>query len=191
MTLHVLFWIQYIVPSHLGFPMNMGKKIIDDNRHKVMTIPNIDFRSRCNKNVKRSCTGTLLLGIAPGLPPFIVDGIVTGFIRGLPVTSTFKLLIIFSSWLLLPIWSLVSKNRRSMIQWNGTVFKYFVHITCHEVWFHKLEAPRRLQSLTWFSIWHLKLIENGGVTHNFENGPPKDHFNSNFWAKDFDVIFIS
>jgi hypothetical protein len=39
MTLHVLFWIQYIVPSHLGFPMNMGKKIIDDNRHKVMTIP--------------------------------------------------------------------------------------------------------------------------------------------------------
>jgi hypothetical protein len=64
MTLHVLFWIQYIIPSHLGFPMNMGKKIIDDNRHKVMTIPNIDFRSRCNKNVKRSCTGTLLLGIA-------------------------------------------------------------------------------------------------------------------------------
>jgi hypothetical protein len=39
--------------------------------------------------------------------------------------------------------------------------------------------------------WHLKLIENGGVTHNFESGPPKDHFNSNFWAKDFDVIFIS
>ena len=97
MTLHVLFWIQYIIPSHLGFPMNMGKKIIDDNRHKVMTIPNIDFRSRCNKNVKRSCTGTLLLGIAPGLPPFIVDGIGTGFLRGLPVTSTFKLLIIFSS----------------------------------------------------------------------------------------------
>jgi hypothetical protein len=24
------------------------------------------------------------------------------------------------------------------------------------------------------------LIENGGVTHNFESGPPKDHFNSNF-----------
>ena len=21
-------------------------------------------------------------------------------------------------------------------------------------------------------------IENGGVTHNFESGPPKDHFNS-------------
>jgi hypothetical protein len=40
--------------------------------------------------------------------------------------------------------------------------------------------------------WSLgKLIENGGVTHNFESGPPKDHFNSNFWAKDFDVIFIS
>jgi hypothetical protein len=38
---------------------------------------------------------------------------------------------------------------------------------------------------------HLKLIENGGATHNFESGPPKDHFNSNFWAKDFDVIFIS
>ena len=34
-------------------------------------------------------------------------------------------------------------------------------------------------------------IENGGVTHNFESGPPQDHFNSNFWAKDFDVIFIS
>jgi hypothetical protein len=25
----------------------------------------------------------------------------------------------------------------------------------------------------------LKLIENGGITHNFESGPPKDHFNSN------------
>jgi hypothetical protein len=24
------------------------------------------------------------------------------------------------------------------------------------------------------------LIENGGVAHNFESGPPKDHFNSNF-----------
>jgi hypothetical protein len=35
------------------------------------------------------------------------------------------------------------------------------------------------------------LIENGGVTHNFESGPPKDHFNSNFRAKDFDVIFIT
>jgi len=23
-------------------------------------------------------------------------------------------------------------------------------------------------------------IENGGITHNFESGPPKDHFNSNF-----------
>jgi hypothetical protein len=23
-------------------------------------------------------------------------------------------------------------------------------------------------------------IENGGVTHNFESGPLKDHFNSNF-----------
>jgi hypothetical protein len=34
-------------------------------------------------------------------------------------------------------------------------------------------------------------IENGGVTHNFESGPPKDHFNSNFQAKNFDVIFIS
>jgi hypothetical protein len=39
-----------------------------------------------------------------------------------------------------------------------------------------------------FLIWHLKLIENGGVTHNFESGPPKDHFNLNFWATDFDVI---
>jgi hypothetical protein len=31
-------------------------------------------------------------------------------------------------------------------------------------------------------IAHLvfNLTENGGVTHNFENGPPKDHFNSNF-----------
>jgi hypothetical protein len=41
---------------------------------------------------------------------------------------------------------------------------------------------------TWFSIWHLKLIENGGVTHNFESGPPKDHFNSNFW--DFYLIIF-
>jgi hypothetical protein len=30
-----------------------------------------------------------------------------------------------------------------------------------------------------------------GVTHNFESGPLKDHFNSNFWVKDFDVNFIS
>jgi hypothetical protein len=28
--------------------------------------------------------------------------------------------------------------------------------------------------------YDLKLIENGGVTHNFESGPPKDHFNPNF-----------
>jgi hypothetical protein len=35
------------------------------------------------------------------------------------------------------------------------------------------------------------LTENGGATHNFESGPLKDHFNSNFWAKDLDVIFIS
>jgi hypothetical protein len=35
------------------------------------------------------------------------------------------------------------------------------------------------------------LIENGGVTHNFESGPPKDNFNSNFRATDFDVIFFS
>ena len=25
-----------------------------------------------------------------------------------------------------------------------------------------------------------KVDRNGGVTHNFESGPPKDHFNSNF-----------
>jgi hypothetical protein len=37
----------------------------------------------------------------------------------------------------------------------------------------------------------LLLIENGGATHNFESGPPKDHFNLNFSAKDLDVIFIS
>jgi hypothetical protein len=35
------------------------------------------------------------------------------------------------------------------------------------------------------------MIENGGVTHNFESGPPKDLFNSNFRATDFDVIFFS
>ena len=31
-------------------------------------------------------------------------------------------------------------------------------------------------------IAHLvfNLIENGGVTHNIESGPPKDYFNSNF-----------
>ena len=31
----------------------------------------------------------------------------------------------------------------------------------------KLEAPRSLLALTWFSIWHRKLIENGGATYNF------------------------
>jgi hypothetical protein len=30
---------------------------------------------------------------------------------------------------------------------------------------------------------------NGGATHNW--AWPKDDFNSNLWAKDFDVIFIS
>jgi hypothetical protein len=34
-------------------------------------------------------------------------------------------------------------------------------------------------------------MKNGGVTHNFESGPLKDHFNLNFSAKDLDVIFIS
>jgi hypothetical protein len=35
-------------------------------------------------------------------------------------------------------------------------------------------------------------MANGGVARNLESGPPKDHFNSNFRAKDFlDVIFIS
>jgi hypothetical protein len=32
------------------------------------------------------------------------------------------------------------------------------------------------------------LIENGIVAHNIQSGPSKDHFNSNFLAKDFDVI---
>ena len=31
-----------------------------------------------------------------------------------------------------------------------------------------------------------KVDGNGSVTHNFESGPPRDHFNSNF-----DVIFLS
>jgi hypothetical protein len=30
-----------------------------------------------------------------------------------------------------------------------------------------------------------KVDRNGSVTHTFESGPPKDHFNSNF-----DVIFL-
>ena len=33
-------------------------------------------------------------------------------------------------------------------------------------------------------------IENGGVTHNFESGPTKDQFSSNF-LEDFDAIFFS
>jgi hypothetical protein len=36
-------------------------------------------------------------------------------------------------------------------------------------WIIKLEAPRSLSSLTWFSIWHLKLIENGGPWNRFLN----------------------
>jgi hypothetical protein len=42
-------------------------------------------------------------------------------------------------------------------------------------------------------IAHLvfNLLENGGVARNLESGPPKDHFNSNFRAKDLDVIFFS
>ena len=30
----------------------------------------------------------------------------------------------------------------------------------------------------------------GVVTNKFEGGPNKDHFSSNFWADDFDVIFF-
>jgi hypothetical protein len=30
------------------------------------------------------------------------------------------------------------------------------------------------------------LIENGGAARNLESGPPKDHFNSNFRAKDLE-----
>ena len=29
-------------------------------------------------------------------------------------------------------------------------------------------------------VFNVTSIENGGVTHNFESEPPKDHFNSNF-----------
>jgi hypothetical protein len=36
----------------------------------------------------------------------------------------------------------------------------------------------------------LKFIENGSVANNFENWPTKDHFNSNFLAEDYDVIFF-
>ena len=36
-----------------------------------------------------------------------------------------------------------------------------------------------------------KVDRKWGCYTYFESGPPKDHFNSNFRAKDFDVIFIS
>jgi hypothetical protein len=32
----------------------------------------------------------------------------------------------------------------------------------------------------WLLLLKIEILENGGVTHNFESGPPKDHFNSNF-----------
>jgi hypothetical protein len=45
-------------------------------------------------------------------------------------------------------------------------------------------------SPTLHSRWLLFLkIEISSIVH-FESGPPKDHFNSNFWAKDLDGIFI-
>jgi hypothetical protein len=37
----------------------------------------------------------------------------------------------------------------------------------------------------WLLLLKIEISKNGGVTHNFESGPPKDHFNSNFSAKDF------
>jgi hypothetical protein len=40
----------------------------------------------------------------------------------------------------------------------------------------------------WFSIWRIKFIENGGVTHTFEGGPPKDYFRLKFWAEDFNYF---
>jgi hypothetical protein len=33
------------------------------------------------------------------------------------------------------------------------------------------------------------LIENGGVTHNFESGPPKDHSNSNLGDLGIDCTY--
>jgi hypothetical protein len=48
-------------------------------------------------------------------------------------------------------------------------------------------APPSIQN----GCCYQNVIENGGVTHNFESGPPKDHFNSNFWAKKILMWFLS
>jgi hypothetical protein len=32
-------------------------------------------------------------------------------------------------------------------------------------------------------------MEDGGITHNFESGPTRDHLSSGFWGEDFNVIF--
>jgi hypothetical protein len=53
-----------------------------------------------------------------------------------------------------------------------------------------LSVFERIIPLT-FSLEFRFHQENGGVARNLESGPPKDHFNSNFRAKDLDVIFIS
>ena len=47
-----------------------------------------------------------------------------------------------------------------------------------------------------FNLTSIKLIENGGVTHNFESGPPKDHFNlkflsKRFWCNFYLIIFLN
>jgi hypothetical protein len=48
----------------------------------------------------------------------------------------------------------------------------------HDAMWHVWKTIFKLLSPPQFRL--LWLIENGGDTHNFESGPPKDHFNSNF-----------
>jgi hypothetical protein len=49
------------------------------------------------------------------------------------------------------------------------------------MWDHKIKGSQEpVIAHLLFNLTSKVEIENGGVTHNFESGPLKDHFNSNF-----------
>ena len=66
------------------------------------------------------------------------------------------------------------------------VYTWGIHVGGNSVLFSATGKKNKTRGSQEPVIAHLvfnltfKLIENGGVTHNFESGPLKDHFKSNF-----------
>ena len=59
------------------------------------------------------------------------------------------------------------------------IMLYQVHLTMNGVRQTRGSQEPVIAHLV-FNLTSKVEIENGVVTHNFESGPPKDHFNSNF-----------